>query len=79
MGLPLPVRHLEALKAELYEQTGQLQVELDWLKKKAVIALDQRTFLKRLRPKILALPHQQVERIEGNRLSVFRKILQSAE
>ncbi len=25
----------EALKAELYQQIGQLQVELDWLKKKS--------------------------------------------
>ena len=25
----------EALKAELYQQIGQLKVELDWLKKKA--------------------------------------------
>ena len=25
----------EALKAQLYQQIGQLQVELDWLKKKA--------------------------------------------
>ena len=25
----------EALKAELYQQVGQLQVELDWLKKKS--------------------------------------------
>jgi putative transposase len=25
----------EALKAELYQQIGQVQVELDWLKKKS--------------------------------------------
>lgn len=28
----------EALKAELYQQIGQLQVELDWLKKKSGIS-----------------------------------------
>lgn len=28
-------RDEEALKAELYQQIGQLKVELDWLKKKA--------------------------------------------
>ena len=29
-----PDTSAEALKAELYQQIGQLQVELDWLKKK---------------------------------------------
>jgi transposase-like protein len=28
----------EALKAQLYQQIGQLKVELDWLKKKAGVA-----------------------------------------
>jgi transposase-like protein len=31
----LPDTSDEALKAELYQQIGQLQVELDWLKKKS--------------------------------------------
>jgi transposase-like protein len=30
-----PDTSAEALKAELYQQIGQLQVELDWLKKKS--------------------------------------------
>jgi len=30
-----PDTNEEALKAELYQQIGQLQVELDWLKKKS--------------------------------------------
>jgi putative transposase len=30
-----PETSWEALKAELYQQIGQLQVELDWLKKKS--------------------------------------------
>ena len=32
----------EALKAELYQQIGQLKVELDWLKKKLVCSTDQK-------------------------------------
>jgi len=31
----------EALKARLYQQIGQLQVELDWLKKKQGVGLER--------------------------------------
>ena len=33
-----PHKDEEALKAQLYQQIGQLKVELDWLKKKAGVA-----------------------------------------
>ncbi|OQX90566.1 MAG: hypothetical protein B6D58_10055, partial [candidate division Zixibacteria bacterium 4484_95] len=39
-------RQAEKLQAELYQQIGQLKVELDWLKK-------NRFFTKRRRPKMI--------------------------
>jgi transposase len=38
----------EALKAELYQQIGQLQVELDWLKKKSGLSPEDRSARPRL-------------------------------
>jgi putative transposase len=35
----------EALKAALYQQIGQLKVELDWLKKKSALCLEQKRAL----------------------------------
>jgi putative transposase len=35
----------EALRAELYQQIGQLKVELDWLKKKLVCSTDRKRLL----------------------------------
>jgi putative transposase len=38
-------REEEALKAALYPQIGQLKVELDWLKKKWAMAVEQKRAL----------------------------------
>ena len=40
----------EAEKAQLYQQIGQLKVELDWLKKKSGLLVGRQTGLGRTRP-----------------------------
>ena len=35
-------RYAEELQAELYQQIGQLKVELDWLKKNLVLSVEEK-------------------------------------
>jgi putative transposase len=68
----------EALTAQLYQQIGQLKVELDWLKKNLVLTLEQKR--KAVEPGHKKIPiYRQCELLGLNRSSLYYKASDETE
>jgi len=63
-------RHQDELTAQLYQQIGQLKVELDWLKKNLDLALEQKRMA--IEPDNSSIPvYRQCELLNLNRSSLY--------